>query len=68
MRITLDIPEDLINEAMEVTGAKTKNQVIKQSLENQIIATKRQRLLSSKGKIDLEVDLESIRDRKNVLD
>ncbi len=64
MRTTLDIPEDLINEAMKITGAKTKSQVIKEALEEQIRKAKRQRLLNFKGKLDLDVDLDVTRDRK----
>ncbi len=64
MRTTLDIPEDLINEAMEITGAKTKSQVIKEALENQIKRIKRQRLITFKGRIDLDVDLDVLRNRQ----
>lgn len=64
MRTTLDIPEDLINEAMKITGAKTKSQVIKEALEEQIKKAKRQRLLNFKGKLDLDIDLDATRDRK----
>jgi len=35
MRITLDLPEDLIDEAMKLTGAKTKSQLIKDALKAQ---------------------------------
>jgi len=64
MRTTLDISEELIKEVMEVTGAKTKSQAIKEALEAQINKAKRQRLLAFKGKIDLDVDLDMTRDRK----
>lgn len=64
MRTTLDISEELIKEAMKVTGAKTKSQVIKEALEEQIKRSKRHRLMSFKGKIDLNIDLESLRERK----
>ncbi|WP_232834939.1 type II toxin-antitoxin system VapB family antitoxin [Pleomorphovibrio marinus] len=33
MRTTLDIPEKLIKEAMKLTGAKTKSQLIREALE-----------------------------------
>lgn len=64
MRTTLDLPEELIREALEITGAKTKSQLIKGALENQIRQIKRQRLLTFKGKIDLNVDLDTLRDRQ----
>ena len=45
MRTTLDIPENLINEAMKLTNAKTKSQLIKDAFIAQIAKAKRQRLL-----------------------
>jgi Arc/MetJ family transcription regulator len=63
MRTTLDIPEDLIDEAMKLTGAKTKSQLIKKALEEQINRIKRKKLITFKGKIDLNLDMDSLRDR-----
>ncbi|MCL6259553.1 type II toxin-antitoxin system VapB family antitoxin [Aquiflexum sp. TKW24L] len=64
MRTTLEIPEDLIEEAMKLTGAKTKSQLITDALKEKIEKIKRQRLLTFKGKIDLDIDLDVLRDRK----
>ncbi|RPA68512.1 type II toxin-antitoxin system VapB family antitoxin [Cyclobacteriaceae bacterium YHN15] len=64
MRTTLDLPKDLLDEAMKLTGAKTKSQLIKDALEDQIKRIKRKRLISFKGSIDLDIDLEKMRDRK----
>ncbi|MFC4870693.1 type II toxin-antitoxin system VapB family antitoxin [Negadavirga shengliensis] len=63
MRTTLDIPEKLIMEAMRLTGAKTKSQLIKEALEDQIARIKRKRLLTFKGSIDLGIDLDKLRGR-----
>jgi len=63
LRTTLDIPEKLIKEAMAVTGAKTKSQLIKDALEQQIRSAKIKKLVSFKGKIDLDVDLDILRGR-----
>ncbi|EOZ98421.1 MULTISPECIES: type II toxin-antitoxin system VapB family antitoxin [Cyclobacteriaceae] len=63
MRTTLEIPEKLIKEAMELTGAKTKSQLIKEALEEQIGRIKRKRLITHKGTIDLDIDLDSLRNR-----
>ncbi|MFO7822465.1 MAG: type II toxin-antitoxin system VapB family antitoxin [Cyclobacterium sp.] len=63
MRTTLEIPEKLIKEAMELTGAKTKSQLIKEALEDQIARIKRKRLIAYKGTIDLEIDLDNLRKR-----
>ena len=64
MRTTLDIPSELIEEAMRETGAKTKSQLIKDALQAQIDRAKRKRLLAAKGKIDLDIDLDALRKRK----
>ncbi|MEX0609693.1 MAG: type II toxin-antitoxin system VapB family antitoxin [Balneolaceae bacterium] len=63
MRTTLDIPKKLMDEAMEATGAKTKSQMIKDALKAQINQAKRKRLIALKGSIDLDLDLDSLRDR-----
>lgn len=63
MRTTLDIPEDLVDEAMKLTGAKTKSQLIREALEAQIERIKRKRLIALKGTIDLDIDLDVLRDR-----
>lgn len=63
MRTTLDIPKKLIDEAMKVAGAKTKSQLIKDALQAEINRVKRKRLISKKGILDLDTDLDSLRDR-----
>lgn len=64
MRTTLDIPQKLIDEAMKVTGATTKSQLIKEALQAEIDRAKRKRLIARKGTLDLDVDLEALRDRR----
>ncbi len=64
MRTALDLPDELINEAMLITDAKTKNELIKYALQELILREKRARLLNFKGKFDLWIDLDTIRDRK----
>jgi len=64
MRTTIDIPKKLLDEAMKETGAKTKNQLIKDALQAQIDRAKRKRLIAAKGTIDLDIDLDELRDRK----
>jgi len=63
MRTTLDIPEKLIQEAMKVTGAKTKSQLIKNALQAEIDQAKLKRLITKKGKLDMDIDLDTLRDR-----
>lgn len=63
MRTTLDIPAELLDEIMGLTGAATKNQAVREVLEEQIKLMKRKRLLTMKGTIDLDLDLDNLRDR-----
>ncbi len=63
MRTTIDIPEDLINEAMRVTQSPTKTELIKNALYNIIQKNKIKSLKNYKGKIDLNIDLNVVRDR-----
>jgi len=48
---------------MKVTGSKTKSQLIKNALKAQIRESKRQKLITLKGSIDLDIDLDKLRDR-----
>ena len=57
MRTTLDLPKDLIDEAMEITKTKTKTALIIQALQDLIQKHKLTKLKKFKGKIDLSVDL-----------
>ncbi len=64
MRTTLDLPEDLLNEAMKVTRTNTKTKVIITALEDLIRKSKISGLKDYKGKIDLDIDLDEIRGRR----
>jgi Arc/MetJ family transcription regulator len=64
MRTTLDLPEELLNEAMKVTRIRTKTKVIITALEDLIRKSKISELKEFKGKIDLDIDLNQIRGRQ----
>ncbi len=67
MRTTINIPEELINKAMRITGASTKTELIKTALMEIIQKNKILKLKNYKGKINLKVDLNSVRKRtKNI--
>lgn len=64
MRTTLDLPEELVEEALALTSIKTKTALITTALQELI----RKHLLADikkyKGKIDIDIDLDTLRDRK----
>jgi hypothetical protein len=63
MRTTLDLPEALIDEAMAVTHIKTKTDLIKTALQNLIQKEKIKDLKRYFGKVDLDIDLNVLRNR-----
>jgi hypothetical protein len=64
MRTTLDLPEDLINEAMKVSHINTKTKVIITALEELVRKAKISELKKFKGKVDLDIDMNAIRGRQ----
>jgi len=63
MRTTLDLPKDLLDEAMQTTHIQTKTKVIITALEELIRKSKISDLKKFKGKVDLSIDLDLIRGR-----
>ena len=63
MRTTLDLPENLVSEAMKSTNIKTKTKVIITALEQLIKKSKISEIKKYKGKVDLNIDLDEIRGR-----
>lgn len=61
MRTTLDLPKELVDEAMLVTKSKTKTELIKTALLNVINQEKRNKLINFHGKVDLDIDLDILR-------
>ena len=64
MRTTLDLPKDLIDEAMKATNINTKTRVIITALEDLIRKSKISGLKEYKGKIDLDIDMDTMRGRQ----
>jgi len=64
MRTTLDLPEDLIDEAMKVTQINTKTKVIITALEDLIRKSNISGLKKYKGKVDLDIDMNTVRGRQ----
>ena len=63
MRTTLDLPESLLTEAMNITHTKTKTALIITALENLIRKSKLEGIKSFKGQVDLNLDLDNLRNR-----
>ncbi len=64
MRTTLTIDEELLNEAKELSGARTKKEAIEVALEEFIRRRKAKKLLELEGKIELSFTLdEFLKDR-----
>ena len=64
MRTTLDLPENLLIEAMKATHIKTKTKVIIAALEELIRKNRIADLKKFKGKVDLDIDMNQLRDRE----
>lgn len=63
MRTTLDLPEDLMQKAMSLAQIKTKTQVIILALQELIRKAELSELKKFKGRINLNINLDQIRDR-----
>ncbi len=53
MRTTLELPDNLLKEAMEILMTKTKRDTIKQALEEIIRTHKRKKLITYKVRLTL---------------
>ena len=67
MKTLIDLPDDLLNKVMKITKSKTKVEAIKKALTEVVDQDKRMKLMSYRGKIDLDLDLDILRDRKDLL-
>jgi hypothetical protein len=61
MRTTLIIPDDLMKDLMEETGEKSKTLLVRRSLEEMLQRVRREKLKRLRGKIDLDIDIETLR-------
>jgi hypothetical protein len=63
MRTTIDLPEPLVKEAMKVSHQKTKTGMIVTALEDFVRKNRIQGLKKFRGRLDLEIDLDTLRKR-----
>jgi Arc/MetJ family transcription regulator len=64
MRTTLDLPEDLLSEAMKAAGLQTKTAVIIEALKELIRKQTISGIKAFKGKVSLEIDFDTLRSRR----
>jgi Arc/MetJ family transcription regulator len=63
MRTTLDLPDTLISEAMELTKISQKTKLITIALENLIRREKIKEIKNYAGKLSLDIDIGEMRKR-----
>ncbi|MFA5920727.1 MAG: type II toxin-antitoxin system VapB family antitoxin [Methylococcaceae bacterium] len=63
MKTTLDLPDELMKEAMQLTDIKTKSEVIILALQELIKKSKVAELKAYKGKVNLDMDIDLLRNR-----
>jgi Arc/MetJ family transcription regulator len=61
MRTNIDIDDELLDEAMRLTGLKTKRAVVEEALRRLIRLRRQAEVLDLYGKIPLEDDLDESR-------
>ena len=61
MRTTLDLDEDLVNELLKATEAKTKTEAIHLAMSELIRRRKLEKLKSLSGKIHIDLDLKKMK-------
>ena len=63
MRTTLDLPEDLVKEAKELLGYKSKTDTIVFALKELIRRHKIEQLIGMFGKVKIDIDIPASRER-----
>ena len=62
MRTNIVLNEELVKEAMLLSNAQTKKEVVDLALQNYVASLKRQKMKSLFGKVTWEGDLEKMRE------
>ena len=64
MRTTVDIPEEILEDARRASGHRTKRQTVISGLEELVKKAKREELRRLAGKMSLKIDLARSRRRR----
>lgn len=65
MRTNIDIDDELIKEAMRLTGIKTKKAVVEAALAQMLSLKKQERLKDLRGKLKWEGNLDEMREGRD---
>lgn len=65
MRTNIEIDDDLIKEAMRLTGIKTKKAVVEAALAQMLSLKKQERLKDLRGKLKWEGNLDEMREGRD---
>lgn len=65
MRTNIEIDDDLIKEAMKLTGIKTKKGVVEAALAQMLSLKKQERLRDLRGKLKWEGNLDEMREGRD---
>ena len=66
MKTTITIPKKILEEAMTLSSGKTENELILKALKAYVNSIKRQTLVTLKTTFDFDIDLDELRERKDV--
>jgi Arc/MetJ family transcription regulator len=61
LRTNIELDEDLVNEAMRLTHARTKKELVNLALRELVNRAKRKRILELEGKVEWVGDLNEMR-------
>lgn len=61
MRTNIDLDDKLVEQALSLSHAKTKKEVVTLALNNLVKTLQRQQLLALRGKVKWEGDLDAMR-------
>ena len=64
MRTTLDLPEDLLEQARRAVNARTKRETVVAGLQELIRKSHFEELRRMAGQVDLQIDIARSRDKK----
>ncbi len=64
MRTNIVIDDKLMDEALKLTGLKTKKEVVEEGLKTLILIRKQAKLKSLRGKLKWEGDIEKMRKQR----